>query len=61
LSRDVKEVAGGWSDYIKKTLRQKKVPISSGVVLKTDNVPELPNPLKQKYYQSFVAKQFVVT
>jgi hypothetical protein len=43
-------------------LRPNKVPISPGVAFKAEDVPELPYPLKQKYYSSFVAKlQFAAT
>ena len=38
------------------------MPISPGVAFKAKDVPELPDPLKQKYYRSFVAKlQFAAT
>jgi hypothetical protein len=37
-------------------LRPKKVPISPGVFLNPEDVPELPDQRKQKYYRSFVAK-----
>ena len=43
-------------------MRPKKVPISPGVAFKAEDVPELPDPLKQKYYRSFVATlQFAAT
>ena len=43
-------------------LRPKKVPISPGVILDPTDVPVLPDPRKQKYYRSFVAKlQFAAT
>ena len=34
----------------------KKVPISPGVVFKAEDIPESPDPRKQKQYRSFVAK-----
>jgi hypothetical protein len=38
------------------------VPISPGVAFKAEDIPELPNQLKQKHYRSFVAKlQFAAT
>jgi hypothetical protein len=43
--------------YIKKALHPKKVPISPGVAFKAEDVPELLDPLKQKYNRSFVAKR----
>ena len=50
------------SAYIKKSLRPKKVPISLGVVFKAEDIPESPDPRKQKQYRSFVAKlQFAAT
>ena len=62
LDNYVKEVITEYSTYIKKSLRPKKVPISPGVVFKPEDVPELPDPLKQKHYRSFVAKlQFAAT
>jgi hypothetical protein len=37
-------------------------PISPGVILNPEDVPELPDQRKQKYYRSFVAKlQFAAT
>ncbi len=37
------------TDYIKKSLRPKRVPISPGVILRPEDCPELPDPSKQKY------------
>ena len=45
-----------YKDYIKKSLRPKRVPISPGVILRPEDCPEVPDPLLQKYYRSFVAK-----
>ena len=43
-------------------LRPKKVPISQGVVFKAEDIPDSPDPRKQKQYRSFVAKhQFAAT
>ncbi len=51
-----------YAEYIKKALCPKKVPTSPGVAFKAEDAPELPDPLKQKYYRSFVAKlQFAAT
>jgi hypothetical protein len=44
-----------YKDYFKKSLRLKRVPISPGVILRSEDCPEVPDPLKQKYYRSFVA------
>ncbi len=55
----VKDVVAEYAKYIKKALRPKKVPIYPGVAFKAEDVPD---PLKQKYYHSFVAKlQFTAT
>ena len=52
LDNCVKDVVAEYSDYIKKYLRPKKALISPGVVFKTEDVPELPDPMKQKNYHS---------
>ena len=55
LDHYIKEVVEGYAEYIKKALRPKKVPIAPNVILK-------PDPRKQKFYRSFVAKlQFAAT
>jgi hypothetical protein len=62
LDNYVKEVIAEYSDYIKKMLLSKKVPISPGAAFRAEDIPELPDPTKQKYYRSFVAKlQFAAT
>ena len=62
LDNYVKEVIAEYWGYIKKSLRPKKVPISPGVAFKAEDIPELPDLTKQKYYRSFVAKlQFAAT
>jgi hypothetical protein len=54
LDNYLKEVMLEYSDYIKKSLRPKKVPISP------EQGPEPPDPLQQKHYHLFVANlQFV--
>jgi hypothetical protein len=58
----IQQVLAGYKVYIKKMLRPKKVPISPGVILNPEDVPELPDQHKQKYYRSFIAKlQFAAT
>ena len=58
----IQQVLLDYNEYIKKMLRPKKVPISPGVILDPTDVPVLPDPRKQKYYRSFVAKlQFAAT
>ena len=44
LDNYVKEVLAEYVDYIKRSLRPKKVLISPGVAFKAEDVPELPNP-----------------
>jgi hypothetical protein len=62
LDNYIKDVLADYSSYIKKSLRPKKVPISPGVVFKADDIPECPDPRRQKHYRSFVAKlQFAAT
>ena len=51
-----------WPNTLNTSLSPKKVPISPGVAFKAEDAPELPDPLKQKYYRSFVANlQFAAT
>jgi hypothetical protein len=45
-----------YKDYIKKSLRPKRVPIAPGVILRPEDCPEVLDPTKQKYYRSFMAK-----
>jgi hypothetical protein len=52
----IQQVLAEYKAYIKEMLRPKKVPISPGVILNPEDVPELPDQRKQKYYRSFVAK-----
>ena len=63
LDNYVKEVIAEYLDFIKKSVRPKKVPISPGAAFRAEEmIPELPDPTKQKYYRSFVAKlQFAAT
>ena len=62
LDHYIQTVLSEYTEYIKKSLRPKKVPISPGVILHPDQVPAVPDKLKQKYYRSFVAKlQFAAT
>ena len=62
LDNYIKDVLTEYSAYIKKSLRPKQVPISPGVVFKAEDIPDSPDPRKQKQYRSFVAKlQFAAT
>ena len=49
----IQEVLKDYKEYIKKSLR---VPMSPGLVLDNEDCQDLPDPRKQKYYCSFVAK-----
>ena len=44
LDNYVKEVIAEYSDYIKKSLRPKKVLISPGAAFRAEDIPELPDP-----------------
>ena len=62
LDHYIKEVLAGYAEYIRKALRPKKVPIAPNVILRPEDTPYLPDPRKQKFYRSFVAKlQFAAT
>jgi hypothetical protein len=43
-------------DAIKDSSRPKKVPMSPNVVLEPEDTPDLPDPRKQKFYSSLLAK-----
>ncbi len=62
LHHFVKGVMAEHAENIKAGIRPKKLPISPNVILKPNDTPELPDPRKQKFYRSFVAKvQFAAT
>ena len=56
LDSYIQEVLKDYKEYIKKSLRPKRVPMSPVLVLDNEDCPDLPDPRKQKYYRSFVAK-----
>ncbi len=56
LDHYIQETLAGYNAFIKKTLRPKKVPTSSGVILSTVPCPEVADPRKQNFCQSCVAK-----
>jgi hypothetical protein len=56
LDSYIQEVLTEYKAYIKKALRPKKVPMSPGIVLNNEDCPITPDPRKQKYYRSFIAK-----
>ena len=60
LDSYIQEVLNEYTEYIKKSLRPKRVPMSPGLVLNNEDCPVVPDPSKQKYYRSFLTKlQFV--
>ncbi len=62
LDHYVREMLHEYKRYTKKSLRLKRVPVSPGVVLRPEASPILPDPAKQKFHRSFVAKlQFAVS
>ncbi len=56
LDHHIKEVVAEDAEYIRKAIRPKKVPIAPNVVLRPEDTPDLPDPRKQKFYRSFVAR-----
>ncbi len=50
LDNYIKEVIAEYLDYIKISLRPKKVPISPSAAFRAGDIPEIPDPIKQKYY-----------
>jgi hypothetical protein len=56
LDSYIQEVLTEYKAYIKKALRPKKGPMSPGLVLNNEDCPITPDPRKQKYYRSFIAK-----
>ena len=56
LDSYIQEVLKDYKEYIKKSLRPKRVPMSPGLVLDNEVCAELPDQRKQKYYRSFTAK-----
>ena len=56
LDHYVQEILTEYKDYIKKSLRPKRVPMGLGIILKPEDCQSIPDPHKQKLYCSFVAK-----
>ena len=56
LDTYIQTVLDEYKEYIKKALRTKRVPMSPGIVLNNEDCPDLPDPRKQKYFRSFIAK-----
>jgi hypothetical protein len=49
-----------YKDYNNKSLRIKRVTMHPGAVLRPEDCPAVPDPLRQKFYCSFVAKRIHV-
>ena len=56
LDTYVEELVADYTQYIKRELKLKKVPMQPGVILTKDDCPETPDPREQKAYRSFIAK-----
>ncbi len=56
LDHYIREMLSEYKAYIKTSQRPKRVPFSPGVILRPEDSPTLPDPSKQKFYRSFVAK-----
>ena len=56
LDTYVQELIEEFGIMHRKFVKPKTVPMSPGLVLDNNDCPELPNPIKQKHYRSFVAK-----
>jgi hypothetical protein len=62
LDKYVRSVLDEYKDFIKKSLRPKRVPMSPGLVLNNEDCPAIPDPRRQKFFRSFLAKlQFTAT
>ncbi len=58
LDHYVCEMLNEYKAYIKESLRPMRVLTSPGVIHRPEDSPTLPDPSKQKFYRSFVAKRF---
>jgi hypothetical protein len=56
LDKYTRSVLDEYREFIKKSLRPKRVPVSHGLVLNTEDCPPIPDPRKQKFYRPFIAK-----
>ncbi len=56
LDKYTRSVLDKYREFIKKSLRPKRVPVSPGLVLNNENCPPIPDPRQQKFYRSFIAK-----
>jgi hypothetical protein len=58
LDKYIRSVLDEYKEFIKKSLpsRPKRFPMSPGLVLNNEDCPPIPDPGKQKFYRSFIAK-----
>ena len=62
LDNYIRETLDEYKEFAMKSLRPKQVPIQPGLILEKDDCPIVPDPRKQKFYRSFIAKlQFAAT
>ncbi len=62
LDTYIRKVLEEYKVFQAKSLRPKLAPIQPGLILTKDDCPILPEPRKQKFYRSFIAKlQFAAT
>ncbi len=53
LDKYIRSVLDEYTEFIKKSLRPKRVPLSPGLVLNDEDCPPIPDPRKQKFYRFF--------
>ncbi len=56
LDNYIRETLDEYKEFSTKSLRPKQVPIQPGLILEKTDCPIVPDPRKQKFYQSFIAK-----
>jgi hypothetical protein len=56
LDKYIRSVLDEYKEFIRKSLRPKRVPMSSGLVLNDEDCPPISDPRKQKSCRSFIAK-----
>ncbi len=53
LDKYIRSVLDEYKEFIKKSLRPKRVPMSPGLVLNDEGCPAIPDPRRQKFYRFF--------
>jgi hypothetical protein len=56
LDTYIQDALAEYKKCLTKALCPKRVPMSPGIILTNENRPIVPDPRKQKYYRSFIAK-----